>query len=225
MHDYANHENIIKQLTSDVQVLKAAAKVLGTGNPCIRDDEVRKILGRTAELVRGVAILGKERNVVTLSIVVRTILENLIVLLWSLVSEENAQKQSIAGLAEMRRITRINLEKGNMRIRSTETGEDATEEFLASGSFKGSPSKNLDQCAREAGVSSLYDAFYRPLSMAVHAHGFDADEANDEGKVDAELHAAGAFAKAIGHAGIRWLVHRQRTDNESLREVLGLNMK
>jgi hypothetical protein len=219
------HEEILKQLTADVQLLKAAAKVLVAGNPCSRDDEVRKILGRTAELVRGVTALGRERNVATLTIVVRTILENLIVLLWALVSEENAEQQSMAGLAEMRRITRINLEKGNMKIRSRETGADETAEFLASGSLKSSPSKNLDQCAREAGVSSLYDAFYRPLSMAVHAHGFDADEASEEPEVVAELHAAGAFARAIGHVGMRWFVHRQRTDNESLREVLGMNRR
>jgi hypothetical protein len=171
MSTESTYEEILKQLAADVAVLKAAAKVAGTGIPCIRDDEARKILGRTAEVIRGVIALGRERNVVTLTIVLRTILENLIVLLWVLVSEENAQQQSMAGLAEMRRIARINLEKGNMKIRSTETGEDATAEFLASGSLKGGSSKNLDQCAREADVSSLYDAFYRPLSMAVHAHG------------------------------------------------------
>jgi hypothetical protein len=218
-------EEILKQLATDVEMLKAAAKVPGTDKPCIRDDEVRKILGRTAELLRGVTALGRERNVVTLTIVLRTILENLIVLLWVLVSEENVQQQSMAGLAEMRRITRINLEKGNAKIFTKATGEDATAEFLASGSLKGSSSKNLDRCAREADVSSLYDALYRPLSMAVHAHGFDPDDSSDEPEVEAELHAAGAFAKAIGHVGMRWLVHRQRTDNEALREVLGLNTK
>lgn len=223
MSDKLPKENILKHLAIDVQMLKSAAEIVGTGNPCSRDGEVRKILARTAELVRGVTALGQQRNLLTLSIVVRAILENLIVLLWILVSEENAQQQSMASQAESRRIARINLEKGNMRIRSRATGEDATAEFLASGSPKGDRSKNLDQCAREAGVLSLYDAFYRPLSMAVHVHGFDADEGDDEPESEAELHAARAFAKAIGHAGMRWLVHRQRTDNEALREVLGLN--
>jgi hypothetical protein len=216
-------EDILKQLAANVEMLKAAAKIPGTGKLYIRDDEVRQILGRTAELLRGVTALGRERNVITLTIVLRTILENLIVLLWVLVSEENAQQQSMAGLAELRRITRINLEKGNAKIFKKGTGADATAEFLASGSLKGNPSKNLDQCAREAGVSGLYDAIYRTLSMAVHAHGFGPDDSSDEPEVEIELHAAGALAKAIGHVGLRWLVHRQRTDNEALREVLGLN--
>lgn len=219
------HEEILEQLAAYVEMLKAAAKVPGAGKPCIRDDEVRKILGRTAELVRGVTALGRERNVITLTMVLRTILENLIVLLWVLVSEENAQQQSMAGLAEMRRITRINLEKGNAKVFKKVTGEDATAEFLASGSLKGSSSKNLDQCAREADVSSLYDAFYRPLSMAVHAHGFGSDNSSDDPEVEAELHAAGAFARAIDHVGRCWLIGRVRTDNETLLQKLGMNRK
>jgi hypothetical protein len=219
----ASNDALLDQLAEDIKRLAAAAKTPGTGAPCDRDKEVHKILERSAELLRGAVALGRDRNSLTLSIVLRTVTENLIVLLWVLVSEENAQRQSGAGQAEMMRIARLSLEGGYGKIINEETGEDETAEFLASGRLKGPSSKPTEQCAREAGVLSLYAMLYRPLSLAVHAHGIDMKDDDEEMLVEILLHASGSLCKAIGHVSVRWLVHRQRTDNEALREVLGLH--
>ncbi len=56
------------------------------------------------------------------------------------------------------------------------------------------------------------------------AHGHSLGE--DDGDLDLAvmyMHGVGAIALATGHSGVRWLVHHERTDNETLRKLLGLD--
>jgi len=216
-----NHEDLLKDITLQAERLALLAEIPAKGEPCARDVEVRKILGRSSELVRGAAALGRDQNIVTLNIVLRTLVENLIVMLWIEVSEENAERQSKAAQDEIKKLLRVNLAAGEMKATNEATGEDSTAEVLASGLLTGPASKNLDQAAREAGVSSLYNVVYRPLSLTVHAHGLDMDDEEDGSPLEAALEAVASFGGVLEHAGRNWLTNRQRTENKTLRELLG----
>ena len=216
-------EDYAHGLSEHAKRLVVVATVEGKGEPCVRDVEVRKIAGRCAELVRGASALGLQRNSVALGVLGRTLVEGLILLLWVEISEENALHQSQAGLTEFTRVAKINLERGSLRIRDRETGADATAEFMKSEQFKKlpAPKKVINQAA-EAGVEDLYEVFYRFMSMPTHGHDIDGDSRDSEAALIVDLQAIGAMCMGIGHASMRWLLGRQRTDNESLRQVLGL---
>lgn len=217
-------EVISQSLLTQAELLSSAAMIQATGKKSDRDSAVYQILRRTAELVRGAGSLGRDKNPVTLSIVARAILENLILLLWVEMSDKNARELNEAGTAELARVVRINLESGKAEICNRHTGQDATAELLASERFKNLPKrKSVANRAEEGGIVDLYNIFYRSLSMETHGH--EVCAANGEnGNVLAIMHmqGVGALGKAIGHAGVRWLLHRERTDNETLRTLLGL---
>lgn len=218
-------DDYVEGLSGHAARLAFTATIEGTGNEFARDVQVRKILARSAELVRGASVLGKERNFTALGVLARTIVESLILLLWVEISEENALHQSNAGLAELKRVARVNLESGTLKIWNRETGEDATTEFLRSNTFKGRPkSRKIADLAKEAGVEHLYDAVYRFMSMSTHGHEIGTADQSSEALVITDLQAIGALSTAIGHAGLRWLMHRQRTDNETLRKILGIDV-
>jgi hypothetical protein len=104
-----------------------------------------------------------------------------------------------------------------------ETGEDATIEVLKSDQFKNLPKRqSIETRAREAGVEDLYTVFYRFMSLDTHGLGHHEKGDKAESLTLIQLEGIGALATAPGHAGARWLLHKQRTDNESLRSVLGL---
>jgi hypothetical protein len=184
-------------------------------------------LGRCAELTRGAGVLGRERNPVALSILARAVLEDLILILWVTISDTNATELKEAGIAELARMARINLETGKLKIMNRQTGEDATSEFLESERFKNLPKrKSVASRAEDAGVTDLYNIFYRFLSLDTHGHETGRDKSEDTtGQVVMQMQGIGALSKAVGHAGTRWLLHRERTDNETLRMLLGFDQK
>jgi hypothetical protein len=224
MHQPDNPELLSQSLITQSQILSAAASIQCNGEITKRDEPVRQLIARSAELVRGAASLGKDKNAVALGILARAILENLIVLLWVQVSELNAKELSETGVVELSRVARINLESGNAKIRNRENGQDVTEEFLAAGRFKNLPKrKSVASQAEEAGVEDLYNIFYRFLSLEMHGHETSSSQENGANELPViHMHGIGALSKAVGHAGVRWLLHRERTDNETLREILGL---
>lgn len=217
-------EFLSQSLLTQAELLSSAAVMQAPGERSNRDGAVCQILGRSSELVRGAGSLGRDRNSVTIGIVARAILENLILLLWVEISDDNAREHNDAGTAELARVARINLESGKAKIRNRHTGQDATTDFLASERFKNLPKrKSVANRAEEAGVADLYNIFYRFMSMETHGH--DLGVANGEdGDAIAIMHmqGAGGLGKAIGHVGVRWLLHRERTDDETLRMLLGL---
>jgi hypothetical protein len=218
-----NSELIYQSLMTQAGLLASAATIDATGDKHGRDKLIQQILGRSAELMRGAGSLGRDKNPITLGIVARAILENLILILWVVISEENAREQDDAGVAELARLARINLESGKAMIRDRDTGLDATAEFFASERFKNLPKrKNVVTRAEEAGVADLYNIFYRFLSMEMHGHEVGKGDGDDDAAEIIHMQGIGALGQAIGHAGVRWLLHRERTDNETLRILLGL---
>jgi hypothetical protein len=71
-------------------------------------------------------------------------------------------------------------------------------------------------------VEDLYNIFYRALSLEVHGHQMDSPEISNEELAVMHMQGIGALSRATGHSGVRWLIHRDRTDNETLRKILGL---
>lgn len=222
MQSWTATSGYAKGLLKQATYLAAAADMDAGGAECARDVQVRKIMARVAELVRGASALGREPNAVALGVLSRTIIEALISLLWVEISEENAQHQAAAGLAEFKRVARVNLERGHLKIHKRDDGTDATAGFLDSNQFRNIPkSKKVFDMAKEAGVDHLYEVVYRFMSMATHGHELG-DAAATEESVVIDMQAIGALGTAIGHAGVRWLIHRERTDNETLRKLLGI---
>ena len=218
-----NAQPLAESLQTRANMMAAAAKMPATGAEQKRDVAVRRILGRSAELMRGAASLGRDRNPVTLGIVARVVLEDLIQLLWVEISDSNAEAFEQAAKVELTRVARINLESRRAKIRNRHTGEDVTAEFLKSDRFKNLPKrKSVADRAEEAGVTDLYNVFYRFLSMETHGHDLSGSRDIDAAAV-MHMQGIGALGKAVGHAGVRWLVHRERTDNETLRVLLGIS--
>ncbi len=217
-------EKLVYSLREQSRLLKEASEIDATGQPDARDDIIRLLLRRSSELARGTAALGAEENSASLGVLFRSLLETLISMLWISISTANAEVQSEAGVAELSRALKINLNSGNAKIKNRHTGEDATAEFLASERMKNiQKRKSVADQAEEAGVSDLYNIFYRFLSLETHGHQTECEEESQQTLSIINLQGIGAVCRAIGHAGVRWLLRRERTDNESLRDALGLN--
>jgi hypothetical protein len=145
----------------------------------------------------------------------------LITILWVQVDAAHPDHLKRAAAAEIARLARVNLKAGKARIIDRETGEDSTAEFLASDVFKNLPRRmSVEDRAKQAGVEDLYNIFYRSLSMGVHGHSLASADTSLELTV-MHMQGVGAIALATGHSGVRWLVHRERTDNDTLRKLLG----
>jgi hypothetical protein len=104
-----------------------------------------------------------------------------------------------------------------------DTGEVATAEFLASVRFMTlSRRMSIEDRARQAGVEELYNIFYRSLSIGGHGHSLR----KGDGDFDlAVMHMQGGRSHCRGHRPFRrsLVVHRERTDKEDLRKLLGLD--
>jgi hypothetical protein len=215
-------EALAKSLLQQSEVLLAASTMELKVQPAEADISVRQMLSRAAELMRAAAALGKEANATGLAVLARALLENLILILWVQVDSTHAKLLQDAGIAELARMAKVNLKNGKAQILNRKTGEDATAEFLASDRFKNLPRrKSVEDRAREAGVEDLYNVFYRSLSMEMHGHALGGSESRSE-LAFMHMQGIGALGMGSGHAGARWLVHRQRTDNETLRNLMGL---
>lgn len=215
--------DLVASLHTHAQNLAVAASMdTGTIELSEIDEPVREMLMRSSELVRGSACLGQDENATCLGVIARALLENFISILWVQIDPAHASQLKQAAIAELARMTRLNLEAGEARILNRVTGEDATADVLASGRFKNLPRRtSVEERAKQAGIGDLYNVFYRALSMEVHGHRLGRPDHQGD-LAFMHMQGIGAIALASGHAGVRWLLHRQRTDNETLRNLLGL---
>ena len=215
--------DLTRSLSEQAATLRAAAMLDYKVAADSRDDPVREALRRCGELARASADLGNSKNPAALALVARAVLENLISLLWIVISEDNAMEHERAAVAELARAARVNFVKGNARVMNRKTGKDETKDFLKRDQFKSLPRRrSVEEQATTAGVLHLYDVFYRFFSVETHGHGSVGE--SDETTLQAtlvNLQGIGALCLASGHAGVLWLLHRQRVDNETLRQLLG----
>lgn len=224
--DSQNLIDLAESMSEQTQGLKAASESASTGVADVRDDLVRQYMLHAFELVRGVAALGRDNNATCLGILARSLLETLITELWVVISIDNAEAQGKAAVAQFARAFRVNLVAGTAKISNRHSGEDVTADFLETACMKSiQKTKSVEKQAEEAGVTDLYNIFYRFLSMETHGHNIKKHREDDDPHLLSISHmqGIGAVSRAIGHVGVRWLWHRERTDNEPLRDVLGLN--
>lgn len=218
-------DELVHSLHEQVAVLTAACEIEVTGQADLRDEIARQHLSRAAELLKGAAALGAIQNAACLGILGRCLLEQLITVLWAIRSLENAKTHQNAAKTELAKALKINLKAGKAKIKNMHSGEDATTEFLETEQMKNIPKrKSVEELAREADVSDLYTVFYRFMSLETHGHHGDLKNDLDANTLS-EMHLQGivAISRAIGQACLWWLLHRSWPDNESIRDVLGLN--
>ncbi len=223
----ADIDGLVESLNTQSTFLIASSQMKASESADPRDTLVRQQLKRAADLVSGAAALGAARNAACLGILSRSLLEQLITVSWSIRSVENAESQIGAGPAEMAKALRINLKAGTAKIRDRHTGEDATADYLANEQTKQNRKRrSIEEQAKEAGILDLYTVFYRLLSLETHGHNDTPSEKSKSDKLCAiHLQGIGGISRAIGQACVWWLMHRHWPDNESLRDVLGLNTK
>ena len=189
-----------------------------------RDEPVRQMLARCSEIGRACAALGETKNPTTLALLARAELESLITLLWTVISTANAAELKSAGLAELTRAARVNLQSGKLKATNKATGANETSRLLQDDRFKKLPKrKSVETKAEEAGVLDLYNIFYRFMSLETHGHQLETEANADAWELTAmHLQGLGALTLAIGHVGTLWLLHRRRIESEALRQLLGL---
>lgn len=216
---------LVHSLHEQIALLVAASKIEAKGQPDIRDELARQHLCHAAELTRGAASLGSIQNAACLGILGRCLLEKLITVLWVIRSLENAQIHQNISKNELAKALKINLNAGKAKIINRDSGEDATAEFLKSEQMKNIPRrKSVEELAKEADVSDLYTVFYRFMSLETHGHNLELlEDSNSVTQSVSYLQGIGAISLAIGQACTWWLLHRSWPDNESIREILGLN--
>ncbi|MDX2421277.1 MAG: DUF5677 domain-containing protein [Amphritea sp.] len=215
-------KEICENLNISSQALKQSSTEVFSEEKSEIDKPIRSVLLRGAEIIRGGADLGYTKNPTALGIVTRQLVELFISLQWIISSPERAEKYSTFSLNELDRITQIVMKDGLLSVKSREDSEDLTEEFLAKreNAKKG---VSIEQQAREADLFHIYQVLYRFMSLDTHGKSdtiVDPEESLEATKV--YLRTIGAVSQAFGHVAIRWLMHRQKTDNEKIRELLGL---
>lgn len=220
-------DELVESLKTQASLLIAASEMEAKGPNDLRDEFARRQLRRSAELVSGAAALGAVANSASLGVLSRSLLEQLIMVLWGIRSIDNAKSQSDAGTAELAKALKMNLKAGTAKVFDRRTGEEVTARYLEREQAKGSPRrKSVEEQAKEAGVLDLYTVFYRFLSLETHGHNESPKEKSEIAALCVtHLQGIGCISRAIGQAGVWWLMHRHWPDNESLREVLGLNAK
>lgn len=217
-------EQVIRSLEANVGILHASAQLEVNDEPDPRDEHVRRHLERAAEVVRACAALGRANNPTALGLLARTHLEALIQVLWVTGSTTNADELVDAKADEVVRMARVNMQSGKLRVMNKTTGEDESARFLSDERLKPRRRRrSVESYAEEAGVHDLYNIFYRFLSLETHGHQLEVNADRSDWKLTAmHLQGIGGLTQALGHTGVRWLIHRQKPNNEELRDLLGL---
>jgi hypothetical protein len=214
---------ICENLKVHSQALKQSSTEIFSKEASEIDKPVRNVLLRGSEIIRGGADLGKTKNPIALGIITRQLVELLISLQWIISSPERAKKYSDFSLNELDRVAQILMNDGLLSVKAREDGSDVTKEFLATRE-KAKKGVSIEQQARESDLFHIYQVLYRVMSLDTHGKSetiVDPEESLEATLV--QLQTIGAISQAFGHIAILWLMHRQKTDNETIRDLLGLN--
>ena len=210
-------------LVTQAEMLRAASKFdARSSDQPSRDKYVRFTLTRTADLVGACALFVEPTHIVAGEVLMRSMLEDLIKILWATISESNAENLCNASVDQLKSIMRANIEGGTARI-TDKQGKDHSARFLRSNRLAPSgKKKSVEAMARDAGAIGIYDMFYRFASIQTHGNAVGLTMPNTAGDVLVVLSGVGAVAKATGHTAIRWLLGRERPSNKDLVELLGV---
>jgi len=214
---------ICENLKVHSQALKQSSTDSFSEDNSVIDKPVRSMLIRGAEIIRGGADLGYTKNPTALGILTRQLVELFISLQWVISDSERAKKYSMFATNELERIAQLVMKDGLLLVKSHKDNLDVTEDFI-SNQKKPEKGVSIEQQAREAGLFHIYQILYRFMSL--DTHGKSETIVSPEKSIEVtlvHLHTIGAISQAFGHVAILWLMHRQKTENEKIRELLGLN--
>lgn len=204
-----------------VTLTQASDMPASDGHPH-RDAYARFMLSRTGSLAGSCALLREPAHLIAAQILLRTVVEDLIRLLWALHSEDRAQELNESGTAQLKVMLTANLQAGSAKVRD-KTGRDLSKEVLQSGVLKRKfKTRKIEELAKDAGAEGLYNMLYRFLSTTVHGNPMDNQSIRDANDVAAVMSGLGALAKAIGHSAILWLQERKQPDRETLLRLIGV---
>lgn len=207
----------------------AAAVAMEAATPANpeRDKYVRAAFQRCSSVMGSCVKLTGESDGLALQILNRVLIEEAIKIRWAILSESNAASLNSEGVNQLRKLMRINIGEGLAKFRDKVTGADLTEETVRAGKILGASqkSKPIEVMANEADLRHIYTIFYRFGSLSTHGNSSDSPAWEKMGDVPVNFGAIGAFGRMIGHIGIFWIRHRHNPDNESLRDILGLNKR
>ena len=127
----------------------------------------------------------------------RVLCEDLILLFWVSLSEQNAADYVKVTSSEATKLLRVYLKEGRGLVRHKSTGEDVTESFLPKVNQFITTKKTLADIADESGLSKVYDLVYRPDSLEVHANTFGLPLSQGTDSVAAALCGINAILKAM----------------------------
>lgn len=147
---------LAESLKVQARLLIQASEMEAGDSPDARDGFARQPLRRASELVKDAAALGAIENSACLGIQSRSLLEQLITILWGIRCIENAESQMSAGPVELSKALRMNLKAGTAKMLDRETGEDVTAKYLEEEQAKQTRRrKSVEDQAKEAEVQDL----------------------------------------------------------------------
>lgn len=186
------------------------------------DKVVRELLQAGSELMGTCAALAHGPHDQAVNVLLRTLIEMGIKVHWSTLSSNNAGLLQDATKEQLKTIFKVNAKTGIAKITDAD-GNDHTAEFLASGGAdKGPKLPSIETMAEQSGLRDIYNVFYRFQSL--HTHTNDVRSDSPQTKLET-LRCVGVFSIFLGHISVRWLVHRNRPNNEEIRDLLGLESR
>lgn len=189
-----------------------------------RENALVFCLARAADTAEGCDLVGSAKLLAPLYTLTRSLLESLIWVCWIVKSDENAQIFVEAAGNELKRIARKNLATGAARARDRVTGENRTQELLASDWFEGTPRRlRIEDSAKACGLETVYTQFYTPLSMYAHGSVFGFEPATTEAALlesVAVMQLANVLLECINLVVERWIVKRKQTSAREVYAVL-----
>ena len=216
--DYSNALRVQQQM-----LLQAHAFEAKSNDQPKRDEYCRLLLLRSSDLIGSVSHFVRSTDITAGQILMRSMLEDLIRILWATQSEANAEHLISHGFDEFKLAFRANLQGGTARVVDGD-GNDHSQRYWESGALDRSVKrKSTESMASEAGAMGIYNMFYRFTSLHTHGNLLDLPRTDDPADISALLSGVGAISKSTGHTGIRWLLGRERPTDKELLEILGVH--
>lgn len=188
----------------------------------VRENTLIFCLSRATDTAKGCLLVAESQLAVSLGILTRGLLENLLWTYWVAQSNENAQTYQHLGTNELKRIVKKNLDKGYGTVIDKQTQQNRSQEFLQSPKMKSIlRRKNIEDIAKETGLERLYTQMYGSMSMEVHGTTFGVWKEDEIGvKIFALLAAANSFMECINLIVKTWIIEQKLVNATDIYRTL-----
>jgi len=190
-----SNEEYLLRIREKVDSLKARLRLPAYSAARQKQQEIRVYFTRRAVQLGEAAFRIGDLEIPQF-VLARVLCEDFILLFWVSLSPKNATQFDKTGLSAMSKLVRVNVTRGRALLRSTITGKNESESLLPKlDRFK--LSRNLEEIAKDLGLSKLYDVTYRFDSLHVHANMFGLGRENEQEGTAVALSAINATLKVI----------------------------